>query len=380
MDQVRGVLESLGFQVRDGDGDELAVTAPYWRSDIRIEDDVIEEVARIVGYDDIPTTAMATPIPHHSPKPFEELRERVRDALAAAGMQEVLTYSLTDRETLDMVDGLVGIGDPLALANPMSRDLQALRTSLRGNMLKTLGANRRMSRGEGLRLFEIGRVFIPREEAKERDLPDERQMVVGAVSGPRFPASWLAQQVDMDFYDAKGALEAMLAATGIEAAFEPGEDAVMHPGKTARLIVDGKQVGVVGEVHPSTLQRFDLEDSAVAMFEIDLGALFEATSAGPAAYVPVSRFPQAERDIALIVDEGASSASIQQIIDRHKLVASSRPFDMYTGEGVPGGKKSAAYRIVFQSEKATLTSEAIDRAQGDILRQLQRRLGAELRT
>ena len=246
-------------------------------------------------------------------------------------------------------------------------------------MLKTLGANRRMSRGEGLRLFEIGRVFIPREEAKERDLPDERQMVVGAVSGPRFPASWLAQQVDMDFYDAKGALEAMLAGTGIEAAFEPGEDAVMHPGKTARLSVDGKQVGVVGEVHPSTLQRFDLEDSAVAMFEIDLGALFEATSAGLAAYVPVSRFPQAERDIALIVDEGASSASIQQIIDRHKLVASSRPFDMYTGEGVPAGKKSVAYRIVFQSEQATLTSEAVDRAQGDILRQLQRRLGAELR-
>ena len=379
MDQVKGVLESLGFQVRDGGGDELVVTAPYWRSDIRIEDDVIEEVARIVGYDDIPTTAMATPIPHHSPKPFEELREGVRDALAAAGLQEVLTYSLTDRETLDMVDGLVGIGDPLALANPMSSQLQALRTSLRGNMLKTLGANRRMSRGEGLRLFEIGRVFIPREEAKERDLPDERQMVVGTVSGPRFPASWLAQQVDMDFYDAKGALEAMLAATGIEAAFEPGEDAVMHPGKTARLIVDGKQVGVVGEVHPSTLQRFDLEDSAVAMFEIDLGALFDAASAGPGAYVPVSRFPQAERDIALIVDEGASSASIQQIIDRHKLVASSRPFDIYTGEGVPEGKKSAAYRIVFQSEQATLTSEAVDRAQGDILRQLQRRLGAELR-
>ena len=295
-------------------------------------------------------------------------------------MQEVLTYSLTDRETLGMVGGLDDIGDPLELANPMSRELQALRTSLRGNMLKTLRANRRMSRGEGLRLFEIGRVFIPKEEAKERDLPDERQMVVGALSGPRFPASWLTQQADMDFYDAKGALEAMLADTGVQAAFEPGEDAVMHPGKTARLVVDGKQVGVVGEVHPSTLQGFDLEDAAVAMFEIDLGALFEAASASPVAYVPVSRFPQAERDIALIVDEGASSATIQQVIDRHKLVASSRPFDVYTGEGVPAGKKSVAYRVVFQSERATLTSEAVDRAQGDILRQLQRRLDAELRT
>ena len=153
-----------------------------------------------------------------------------------------------------------------------------------------------------------------------------------------------------------------------------------HPGKTARLTVGGKHVGVVGEVHPSILQGFDLGDAAVAMFEIDLEALFEAASARPVAYVPVSRFPQAERDIALIVDEGASSANIRQIIDRHKLVASSQPFDTYTGEGVPDGKKSVAYRIVFQSERATLTSEAIDRAQGDILRQLQRQLGAELRT
>ncbi len=380
MAQVRRGLESLGFQGGDGEGDELVVTAPYWRSDIRIEDDVIEEVARVVGYDEIPTTAMATPIPHHSPKPFQDLRERVRDALAAAGMQEVLTYSLTDRETLDMVNGLDGIAEPLEVANPMSRDLQVLRTSLRGGVLRTLEANRRMSRGEGLRLFEIGRVFIPREEARERDLPDERQMVVGAMSGPRFPVSWIASQADMDFYDAKGALEAMLAKIGVEASFEPAEDTVMHPGKTARLTVGGKAVGVVGEVHPSTLQKFDLEDAAVAMFEIDLEALFEAVSVRPTAYAPVSRFPQAERDIAIIVDESVPSARVQQIIDRHKLTASSHPFDLYTGEGVPAGKKSVAYRIVFQSEKATLTSDAIDRAQGDILRQLRRELGAEMRS
>ncbi len=380
MAQVRRGLESLGFQGRDGEGDELVVTAPYWRSDIRIEDDVIEEVARVVGYDEIPTTAMATPIPHHSPKPFEDLRERVRDALAAAGMQEVLTYSLTDRETLDMVNGLDGIAEPLEVANPMSRDLQVLRTSLRGSVLRTLEMNQRMSRGEGLRLFEIGRVFIPREEARERDLPDERQMVVGAMSGPRFPVSWIASQADMDFYDAKGALEAMLAKIGVEASFEPAEDRVMHPGKTARLTAGGKTVGVVGEVHPSTLQKFDLEDAAVAMFEIDLESLFTAVSVRPTAYAPVSRFPQAERDIAIIVDESVPSARVQQIIDRHKLTASSHPFDLYTGEGVPPGKKSVAYRIVFQSEKATLTSDAIDRAQGDILRQLRRELGAEMRS
>ena len=376
MSRVQQALQSLGFTTRSGHDDEIVVEAPYWRADVRIEDDAIEEFARIVGYDEIPTTVMATPIPHHSPRPFEDLRERVRDALAAAGMQEALTYSLTNLKTLDSVNGLQGIPAPLQVANPMSRELQVLRTSLRTGILKALEANLRVSRGQGIRLFEIGRIFIPKEG---RALPDEDQVVVGVLSGPRFPASWLAPQADMDFFDAKGALESMFADIGVQAVFEAAEDSTMQQGKTARVTIAGSPVGVVGELRPAVLERFGIEDAAVALFEIRLNALFDTAGVQASGYAPTSRFPQAERDIAVIVDQDVPSARIQQIIDRHKLARSSRPFDLYTGEGVPPGKRSIAYRIVFQSDKATLTSKIIDRAQGDILRQLQRELGAELR-
>lgn len=257
--------------------------------------------------------------------------------------------------------------------------MQFLRTSLRGSILSTLASNLRVSRGEGLRFFEIGRVYLPKDEAKERDLPNEREMLVGVFSGPRHPVSWLADVCDMDFFDAKGTLESAFGGLGAECEYEPSGDPSMHPGKTASLVCNGRQIGVVGEVHPRVLGRFDLEDGGVAMFEIDLEALHEALAATAGGLSTTPRFPESERDIALIVDGAVPSSQIQATIQQHKLVVRSSPFDLYSGEGVPAGKKSVAYRITFQSAKGTLTAEEVDRAQGDILRRLQREVGAELR-
>jgi phenylalanyl-tRNA synthetase beta chain len=382
IDEVERVLASLGF--RRGEGgtqgeDELLLEAPYWRSDIGIEDDVVEEVARITGYDDIPTTMISTPIPHHEPRPMRELRERVRDVLAASGMQEVITYSLTDRETLEGVGARSDGEEPLPITNPMSSHLRVLRTSLRGSMLRTLAANRRVSQGEGMRLFEIGRVYLPREEGRERELPEERETIVGVLTGLRSQASWLETGADMDFFDAKGVLEALFEHIDADVAYEPSGDPIWHPGKMARLVSKGKAVGVIGEIHPSVVERFELEGHAVAMFEIDLASLYEAVKDVTTVFAGASRFPESERDLALVVDSDVPSARIQAIIRRHKLVKGASPVDLYTGEGVPSGKKSIAYKIVFQSDRSTLTAELVDRAQGDILRQLQRELGAELR-
>ena len=392
MDQVEEVLTALGFRRSEppkaaaGDGvsrqDEktaLWMEAPYWRSDVSIEDDLVEEVARTVGYEGIPTTMLSSPLPHHEPRPYRAFRERVRDILAASGMQEVISYSLTSRETLDQVGALAGGTEPIEIANPLNADMQVLRTSLRGSLLETLASNRSVSRGDGLRLFEIGRVYLPKEEARDRDLPDEKEVVVGALSGPRFPTSWTARQGDMDFFDAKGALQSLFGQIGAQVEYEASTDPAMHPGKTARLVCGGRAVGVVGEVDPRVLTRFDLDESTVAMFEIDVESLEEALSGGAAEYASVTRFPESQRDLALIVDAGVPSARIQSIIDRHKLAKHSVPFDIYTGAEIPAGKKSVAYRIVFQSPRATLTTEQVDRAQGDILRQLGRELGAELR-
>ena len=378
---VEPVLTSLGFETvgpTAASSESLSVRAPYWRSDVLFEDDLVEEVARIVGYDSIPTTMLSAPIPFHEARPARTFVERLKDLLAASGMQETISYSLTSLDTLARVEALDDGPAPIPIANPMSGELSHLRTSLRGSVLQTLAYNRRTSPTDAIRIFEIGRVYLPKEEARERDLPDEKEMLVGVLSGGR-PVSWLAQGDALGFFDAKGVLEATLEQMGVSAVYQPGGDPVLIPGRTAGLTCAGVEIGVLGEVRAEVLERFELGGHPVALFEIDLEALREVAGRSPARYQAISRFPEATRDFALTVDERVPSADIQAIIERHKLVVRSTPFDYYAGEGIPEGKKSLAYNVVFQSRSATLTAEQVARARDDILRQLNRELGAELR-
>ena len=378
-DTIDRVLASLGFETTR-DGDSLEVQSPYWRADITIAEDLIEEVARIVGYDDVPATLMSTEIPHHEPRVEREVREHIRDALVAAGMQETISYSATSIEALEKVEVRTEEPDaPLRLANPMSAELSHMRTTLRSGVLQTLAFNRRMSRGEGLRLFEIGPVYLPKEEAKERDLPDEKEMLVGVLSGPRSGASWLAPEGDMDFFDAKGVLESVFSQIGVSEEYRPDDDPILLPGKTAKVFCGNKAVGTVGEVHPRVLGRFDLDDIGVTLFEIDLEVVYAAAGRVSVQYAPISRYPEAEQDIAVLVDADVPASRIQTIINRHRLVKKSAPFDLYTGEGVPAGKRSIAFRVTFQSDRSTLTGDLVDKARGDIMRQLQREFDATLR-
>jgi phenylalanyl-tRNA synthetase beta chain len=183
----------------------------------------------------------------------------------------------------------------------------------------------------------------------------------------------------MDFFDAKGVLERLFGGLGVPAEYVRAEDPVLHPGKTARISSGGETIGVVGELHPRVSSRFDLGETPVALFEIDVRTLVRAVEAASGDYRGVSRFPQAYRDLALIVDGDIPSARIQEIIEDQKLVLESSPFDVYTGEGVPPGKRSIAYSVTFQAADGTLTSEQVDDAQTDILRRLKREIGATLR-
>jgi len=378
---VESVLTSLGFEIVGPtvpSSDSLSVRAPYWRSDVLIEDDLVEEVARIVGYDAIPITMLSVPIPFHESRPARTFVERLKDLLAASGMQETISYSLTSLDALARVEALENAPEPIAIANPISGELSHLRTSLRASVLQTLASNRRASQTGAIRIFEIGRVYLAKKEAKERDLPDEKEMLVGVLSGDR-PASWLTQGNDLGFFDAKGVLESTLGQMGVTAVYQPGSDPVLSPGKTARLSYNGVEIGVLGEIKHRVLERFDLEGAPVAFFEIDLEPLRAVAAQPDARYHAISRFPEATRDFALTIDEGIPSADVQAIIERHKLVVRSAPFDYYAGEGIPEGKKSLAYNVVFQSRSATLTAEQVTRARDDILRQLNRELGAELR-
>ncbi|MFB3119789.1 MAG: phenylalanine--tRNA ligase subunit beta, partial [Stenotrophomonas maltophilia] len=241
--RVEEVLQSLGFETeREGSG-RLNVLVPYWRNDINIEEDLVEEVVRIIGYDNVPTTMLSTPIPYHQPRPMIELKEQVRDTLASAGMQETISYPLISLADLDRINQLDQEHPPLGVANPLSVGQEYLRPTLRASLLATLAYNQGHSEGP-FRLFETGRVFIPTGNG----LPEEREVAAGVLAGPRWEPSWLEDEDDLSFYDAKGIIVAVLERLGVTASFEPWEDPTYQPGRCARIRLNDQTLGMLGQL------------------------------------------------------------------------------------------------------------------------------------
>jgi len=264
------------------------------------------------------------------------------------------------------------------VVNPMTADQEYLRPSLRANLLATLAANRRYEDGS-LRLFELGKIFL-RQGAKE--LPAEPEIACGLLSGPRAGKSWLGGDGDFDFYDAKGVVEGLLAHLGIAAGFAPGRDDGLHPARQAAIVIHDKgksvPIGVIGELHPKVAAAFELT-GPVGLFEINVTTL-ASLATGVRAYQPIPRFPSTDRDLALVVDEAVTHQQVSDIIHGFPLVSEVTLFDVYSGKQVAAGKKSLAYRIVYQSPDHTLTDAEVSEVQAQILGRLEKELSATLRT
>jgi phenylalanyl-tRNA synthetase beta chain len=374
LDQITEALTSLGFDCNIVSASEVRVIAPYWRSDIHQAVDLIEEVARVIGYDNIPATMLTQPVPRQSPEPILSLKQKVRHRLIGYGFQEVITYSLT---SLEMLNKLLPEPRPLEpmplrVANPMTVEQEYLRPNLRANLLAVLSANRRYE-DSGIRLFELAKVYLPRQ----KDLPNEPEVLCGVLSGFRFEKSWHGGDDLLDFYDAKGVVEGLLSYLDVEASFEEGRDEGLHPAKQGTIVIAGNQLGVVGELHPKVLQAFEIPEAA-CLFEIDLTALLPFTL-GHKMFQPIPRFPAIVRDIALVIDAGVTHKRVEDIIKGFSLVERVTIFDVYCGEQLPPGKKSLAYSITFQSPTHTLTDEEVNQVQQQILAKLSSELGATLR-
>ncbi len=376
LDQMVGALTSLGFDCKQGgSASEVWITAPYWRSDIHLAVDLVEEVARIIGYDKIPTAMLSQPLPRQNPEPILGLKQKVGRILTGYGFQEVITYSLT---SLEMLNKLLPEPHPLEptplrMANPMTADQEYLRLNLRANLLAAFSANRRHEDG-GIRLFELGKVYLSRHN----DLPDEPEVLCGILGGSRFEKSWQGRDELLDFYGAKGVAEGLLNQLNADANFEEGRDEGLCLGKQVAIVVGGNRVGAVGELHPKVLEAFEISEP-VYLFEINLTALLPYTI-GHKMFQPIPRFPAIVRDMALIVDTGISHQRVLDIIKSFPLVNRVTLFDVYAGDRVPRGKKSLAYRITFQSPAHTLTDEGVSEVQQQILKKLSSELGATLRS
>jgi phenylalanyl-tRNA synthetase beta chain len=373
-DQIVQTLSALGFECQARSDTEILVTPPWWRSDARLPVDLVEEVARITGYDKIPTTMLSQSIPRQNPSLILKLEREVRQSLTGYGFLEAISSSLVNLETLRRLSPEsheVGPA-PLHLSNPMSAEQEYLRPSLRANLLTMLATNRRFEAG-GIRLYEVGKVYIPRPN----DLPEERSVLCGVISGPKVEKWWRGGEETADFFDAKGVVEGLLRQSGVAAIFEPGSDGSLHSGQQAAVVIDGKKLGVVGEVHPKVRENFEIAEPAY-LFEIDLAALVPFTMA-QRTFKPIPRFPAVVRDIALVVGAEITHRRVRDIIRTFSLVEQVALFDVYSGEPVPPGKKSLAYRITFQSPTQTLTDEAVNKILQQILEKLSREVDATLR-
>ncbi len=381
-EEARRILGGLGFEEREADADGAAFQVPSWRADISLEEDLVEEIVRTKGYDAIPET-----LPHGASETPAEPRDalataRIRGALEAAGFSEAVNFSFVAARELEPLESTVVTGDGsgralgIALKNPISADLAVMRTSLVPSLLKNAAHNRRQ-RVEDVRLYEIARAYWPSPDPS--DAPSSESLHVGGVLvGRRSPVGWAVASDAVDFHDAKAAVRGVLDALGISGALwrSPGSR-WLHPRISAAIVRGDDVLGNVGELHPRVAQAFDLPRGVLA-FELHFDELLRAARLVP-QYRPIPRLPAVLRDLAVVVDEAASAASVEALVREEPLVEAVTLFDVYRGAPLPAGKKNLAFAISYRASERTLTDAEADAVHARIVKRLADELGAELR-
>lgn len=445
--EVEGTLRALGFGVDDAESDwddvMLRITVPTRRHDVEESADIVEEVARIVGFDRIPGTIPSGPLPTPHHDIWYERTDRLRDVLVGAGLTEIVTYPLTSRERMaqllrgvspneeQLLSAPVAVPEPgattgiadtrkaerrqlaalaerlpaITLANPASAEVEALRLTLMASMLETIGENSKHE-SAGLWFFELGRRYLPTQELRDGSgLPQERLTLGIGASGPS-ATSWTGDVRIADFFTMKGIAELILETLKVkDYRFVPGAHPTFHPGRCAVLEVgvpnsapgqasdatDGLSLpvardnlvwapaAILGEAHPEVAERFDLTNR-ICLMELDLERLYLAV---PEVVFnqAIARYPAAQRDLAIVLDASVPAAHVVETIMAAggALLRSATLFDVYTGKGIPQGKKNLAYALTFQSSERTLTDQEVERAHANIVKALSSQFGAELR-
>jgi phenylalanyl-tRNA synthetase beta chain len=389
--EIKSILEPLEFVCEPISENALRVTVPDNRLDCQYPADLIEEVVRVYGYDRIPVTEMADRLPPQRSNRDLELEEEVRDILAGCGLQEVITYSLTNLEREAALDPTQTADDLpkdsyVSLSNPISQDRSVMRHSLLVTGLETAAANLRFR--DRVEIFEVGKVFLLETGT---ELPAEPRRLSIVVTGPRSERHWLATEGPaLDFFDLKGVVETLLARLHVtDAVFEPAEHPTFQQGRTARIrLADpgadsewGAPIGFMGELDPVVRDAFELPDRRVAAAELDLDLLLARV---PVAWFvePISPYPAALQDLAVIVDEEVQAGAVQNLIAESGgfLLKDVRLFDVYRGDQVPEGRKSLAYALTFQAPDKTLRDAIVTKQVQRIVQRLKKELSAELRS
>jgi len=373
------LLDSLEIRAKEVDPDTFEATPPSFRPDITQEEDLVEEVARLFGYDAIPTELPRAPVVVALLDNERRAEDRARDVMVGMGFHEVIHYSFLSRDRLHLIhDSLENsLGTPIALRNPLSEAQAVLRTTLLSSLLDTVSNNLRRNNRD-LKLFELRKVFVATTDSS---LPKEKKMLTAVMTGQRYPSLWNQPEDPSDIFDLKGALEVLFGAFGMDQfQWNPSEkNSSLHPGCSGDILNNTTKIGHAGKLHPSLQDAFDLEQE-VYLFEVEFDPFVSALDTSM-AYEPFPRNPSVQRDIALVLDEALSCG---QVLAKMRELADPRVtrmelFDLYRGPPIPEGKKSMAFRITYQDRERTLTDEEVNKLQETFLSELLPGVEAALR-
>lgn len=380
--EVRSILGRLQFDYDFLDGDNFRIEVPARRGDITRAVDIIEEVARLHGYDNIPTTPIhGDVIPGALTKP-QAIRRELRKRLADSGLNEVISYSFTSPARTVLFPALTEGARAVRLAMPMSEDRSVLRTTLVAQLVETAVYNRNR-KNESAALFEIGSVFHTEEETLTR-LPREKHRFAALLTGNRTESSWSGKAAAYDFYDAKGIVETIAAVLGLtdKISYAPAQPEHFHPGRTAAVVLETETgpatIGYVGQLHPASQLEWELADTYVV--ELELEPIYEYADFD-IVYRTLPRYPAIERDIAVVVNSDVAAGSLTKAASKTagELLESISVFDVYTGERLGAGKKSVALSLVYRHAERTLTDEEVTALHAEVVQELTQSFGAELR-
>jgi len=375
LEDMLSILERLKFGVEAANG-LLIIDAPTRRQDIKIEEDIVEEIARLYGYDEIPTTLPEGPTQVGSLTSYQANRRVVRNYMEGAGLYQAVTYSLTS-DALSQRFALKA--EPVTrLLMPMSEERSTLRQSLVPHLIEAAAYNV-ARQADSVALYEIGSVFLGQSEEGQ---PFEEEHLAAVLTGKWLDHAWQGEKKAVDFFVLKGVIEGVIGKLGLgnRISFEKAQIDGLHPGRTASILLDGEQVGIIGGLHPAEEKAWGVKDTYV--MEMNLVALLNATDQeAPLSYKPVPRFPAMSRDIALIMDRTTTAGEVVKAINVAgvKLLKDIRVFDVYEGEKMEQGKKSVAFSLTYFDPERTLTDEEVVAAHNKVLKAIATIDGTEVR-
>lgn len=376
MPKVQNIFERLAFPTSIKSDDTIVVTVPARRWDISLPADLYEEIARLYGYDNIPSTL---PVMTRSLGGLTTRQRKLRASrhtLEGMGLNQAISYSLTTVDRAKQFEIDATDVEPMKLDYPMSSDHVATRMNIISGLLNDIAYNN-ARKVENVALYEQGRVFIP----KGGERPEEQEHVAGAVTGSMIADSWHVKTQPVDFYQLKGIVERYLDNMAVAGKVEFVADQSrpeMHPGRTANILLDDELIGFIGQVHPNTAKEYKIPETYA--FELNLEALLAAETRDK-HYEHISKYPEVTRDIALLVDDNVSNADIVAVINRRggAFLKNVHLFDVYAGSHLPKGKKSMAYTLTYQDDRGTLKEETVNQAFAKVEKHLTDELGAEIR-